>query len=153
MVTVMPRTPATAHSMCGLSAGGAEWTCSTPRTVTRPPCQRMRCVFPNDLIARRRPVAIHLGAGTRSHCAALPSRVLALPPARRGVSRAELGRPGQDHPPGSVPLTSRNGAVVAGAVARAIGHPAGGGGERADTRRREPVTGVEDLGPVQVRPA
>jgi hypothetical protein len=27
--------------------------------------------------------------------------------------------------PGSVPLTSRNGAVVAGAVIRAVGHPAG----------------------------
>ena len=34
MLTGTPRTPATAHSTWGLSAGGAECTCRTPRTVT-----------------------------------------------------------------------------------------------------------------------
>src|SRR5690348_6735627 len=34
MLTGTPTTPATAHSTWGLSAGGAECTCRTPRTVT-----------------------------------------------------------------------------------------------------------------------
>src|SRR6266516_625957 len=37
IVTGTPRTPAVAHSTCGHSAGGAEWTYKTPRTDTGPP--------------------------------------------------------------------------------------------------------------------
>src|SRR3954468_15601018 len=39
----MPRTPATAHSMCGHSADGAEWTNNTPWVVPiDPPRPRQR---------------------------------------------------------------------------------------------------------------
>src|SRR5699024_400178 len=35
--TGTPTTPATAHSTCGHSAAGAEWTYKTPRADTEPP--------------------------------------------------------------------------------------------------------------------
>jgi hypothetical protein len=51
-LTGTPRTPATAHSMCGHTAGGAQCTCSTPRTDTQTSLQPTRYVFPNDLAAQ-----------------------------------------------------------------------------------------------------
>src|ERR1700722_10966712 len=48
MLTVAPTIPATAHSMCGQSAAGAEWTCRTPYTDTGASL-RTRFAFPSGL--------------------------------------------------------------------------------------------------------
>src|SRR6266436_9782194 len=53
MLTGTPSTPATAHSTCGHSAGGAQCTCSTPRTDTQTSLRQRGCVFPNDLVCRQ----------------------------------------------------------------------------------------------------
>ncbi|GAA1806963.1 hypothetical protein GCM10009795_060190 [Nocardioides hankookensis] len=54
----MPRTPLTAHSMCGHSADGAEWTYRTPLVAVRVAVLAVtgssfisgaRCAFPSGL--------------------------------------------------------------------------------------------------------
>lgn len=48
MLTGISKTPATAHSTCGHSAGCAEWTYRTPHADTRPPITTRRA-FPLGL--------------------------------------------------------------------------------------------------------
>src|SRR5215471_8845741 len=55
MLTGTPRTPATAHSTWGLSAGGAECTCRTPRTVTLASLRADEVRLPQRPRLRRRP--------------------------------------------------------------------------------------------------
>jgi len=50
MLTAVPTVPATAHSMCGHNAGGAEWTCKTPYTDTGASLLKTRFAFPCGLI-------------------------------------------------------------------------------------------------------
>src|SRR5690349_12149518 len=55
MLTGTPTTPATAHSTWGLSAGGAECTCRTPRTVTLASLRADEVRLPQRPRLRRRP--------------------------------------------------------------------------------------------------
>src|SRR5439155_4405481 len=55
MLTGTPRTPAAAHSTWGLSAGGAECTCRTPRTVTLASLRADEVRLPQRPRFRRRP--------------------------------------------------------------------------------------------------
>src|SRR5215472_15945957 len=55
MLTGTPRTPATAHSTWGLSAGGAECTCRTPLTVTLASLRADEVRLPQRPRLRRRP--------------------------------------------------------------------------------------------------
>src|SRR5215467_516805 len=55
MLTGTPRTPATAHSTWGLSAGGAECTCRTPLTVTLASLRADEVRLPQRPQLRRRP--------------------------------------------------------------------------------------------------
>ena len=51
-VTRTSRTAPTAHSTCGHSAGGAEWTYTTPRVATGSSLLDVRCAFPSGLTVR-----------------------------------------------------------------------------------------------------
>src|SRR5689334_20799935 len=91
MLTGTPRTPATAHSTWGLSAGGAECTCRTPLTVTLASLRADEVRLPQRPQLRRRPAQM---PGSRHAAASTPLRIVphdrrpALPTCR--VSRRSL---------------------------------------------------------------
>src|SRR5262244_3576468 len=73
MLTGTPITPATAHSTWGLSAGGAEWTCRTPRTVTLDSLRADEVRLPQrPRLRRHRPGC----PGSRQAAASTPLRIV-----------------------------------------------------------------------------